>query len=103
MDEATMKNANRILLRFVTDQEGKVRYGLRQRQAYFEAMERGEEPKGYRVEFVSQTANQIFSWLAERAQEFNRQYPQDRLSTEDFKDILATAHARLVAKTSGRR
>lgn len=103
MDEATMKNANRILLKFVADIDGKVKYGLRQRQAYFEALERGEEPNNYRIEFISKTANQAIGWLAERAVEFNRQFPQDRLSAEDFKDILATAHARLVAKTSGQR
>lgn len=103
MDENTLKNANRILVRFISDTDAKVRYGLRQRQAYFEALDRGEEPRNYRVEAISQIANQIFTWLAEQGELFAREFPQDRLSTEDLKDILITAHARLVAKTSGQR
>lgn len=103
MDEATMKNAQRILLKFVSDMDAKVRYGLRQRQAYFEAVERGEAPKTYRSEFISKLADQVFGWLAQRGEEFAQLYPQDRLSTEDLKDVLVTAHQRLVAKTSGRR
>ncbi len=100
MDEATIKNANQILIRFVSDLEAKVRYGLKQRQAYHEAVERGEEPRDYRSDFLNKMANEIFGWLGERGQEFSKLYPQDRLSVEDFKDVLITAHARLVARTS---
>lgn len=103
MDDATLKNANEVLVRFVSDIDAKLRYGLRQRQAYFDAIERGEDPSNYRVNFISQTANEIFGWLAEKGREFAQRFPQDRLSTEDLKDILITAHARLVAKTSGQR
>jgi hypothetical protein len=103
MDDQTLINANRILLRFVTDIEAKVRYGARMRQAMFDAMNRGEEPKGYRIDFINRTANQAIGWLAERAAEFNAKHPQDRISTDDFADILATAHARLRARTSGQR
>lgn len=99
MDDATAQNATRILIRFVTDLEGKVRYGLRQRQLYHEAVERGEEPRDYRSDFLNKMANDIFGWLAQQGQAFSAQYPQDRLSVEDFKDVLITAHARLNSRT----
>jgi len=98
MDDATAQNATRILIKFVSDVEAKVRYGLRQRQLYHEAVERGEEPKNYRSDFLNKMANDAIGWLAERAREFNATYPQDRLSIEDFKDVLITAHARLAAR-----
>lgn len=100
MDD-TAKKANLILVRFVTDIETKVRYGQRQRNAMVEALNRGEDPRGYRVEWISKVANQVISLLGERGIEFNTAYPQDRISTEDFQDVLATAQARLRAKTSG--
>ncbi len=100
MDETTMRNANRILLRFVDDEDAKVRYGLKLRQAYFEAIERGEVPNDYRSTYISDVANRIFGWLADQAEDFEKRYPQDRLSSEDLKDILLTAHSRLVAKTT---
>ena len=103
MDEATMKNAQRILLRFVSDMDAKVRYGLARRAEYFEAVARGEDPKTYRSEFISKLADQVFGWLAKKGEEFAALYPQDRLSTEDLKDILITAHQRLVSRTAARR
>jgi len=98
MDETTMKNANRLLQRFVSDTESKLRYGLRLRQAYFEAVQRGEDPKNYRTEFISNTSTEVFAWLTEKAREFNKKFPQDRMSGHDFLDILATAHHRLQEK-----
>lgn len=101
MDDVTMERASKILLRFVEDEEGKVRYGLKLRKQYFEAQERGEELNDYRSSFVSRASIEIFGWLETKCTEFAEKYPQDRLSTEDLKDILITAHSRLVEKTGG--
>lgn len=100
MDD-TAKKANLILVRFVTDIETKIRYGQKQRQIMVEALEKGENPRGYRVDWISKTANQIIGFLGDRGAEFNNSFPQDRISTEDFADVLATAQARLRSKTSG--
>lgn len=103
MDDQTIINANRILLRFATDTEAKVRYGLRQRQELKEAVRRGETPTGYRVDFINKASRDMFTFLSQKAQEFNAAYPQDRMNTDDFSDILMTAHAILRSKTSGKR
>lgn len=100
MDE-TSKNASRILLQFVTDKDAKVRYGKRQRDMMIEAVERGEQPKGYRIEWLDSTAQAIFQLLSEKGAEFNNQHPQDRVSTDDFDDALETCQARL--RTAAKR
>lgn len=101
MDDQTLRNANAILIRFITDIDSKLRYGSKQRQNYLEAIDRGEEPKGYRVEYICKTVEQLIGWLSIKAKEFNDKYPQDRISVEDLMDILATTHAKLKSKTSG--
>jgi hypothetical protein len=95
MDEATYKKANQILLRFVTDIEGKLRYGARIRLQMHETLNRGEDPNNYRSEFIAKASTELFGWLALKAEEFNELYPHDRMSSEDFSDILATAQFKL--------
>lgn len=99
MDDATMERASKILLRFVEDTDAKVHYGLKLRRRYFEALERGEDLNDYRSSYISKLSSDIFGWLQEQALLFAEKFPQDRISTEDLKDILMTAHSRLVAKT----
>jgi len=94
MDEDA-KSASLVLLRFVTDKEAKLRYGAKLRASMQASISRGEEPSGYRVEWILQTVSDIFTWLGTRAAEFNAKHPQDRVSADDFSDILATASARL--------
>ena len=103
MDDQTLIAANRIFLRFATDIDAKIRYGQRQRQTLKEALARGETPKGYRVDFINRTARDLFKFLADRALEFNIAYPQDRMNTDDFADILLTAMKLLQSKISGKR
>lgn len=98
MEESTLKKANEIMIRFVSDTEAKVRYGLRQRQEFHESMEKGTAIRNYRSEYILKLTYEIFGWFAEKAEEFAAQYPQDRITTEDLKDILVTAHGRLMAR-----
>lgn len=91
----TAKNASRILLKFVTDRDAKLRYGAKLRNMMQETISRGEEPKGYRVDWILKTVNEMFQWLSTKAAEFNAQYPQDAISADDFSDVLATASTRL--------
>jgi hypothetical protein len=91
----TAKNANRIILKFITDKEAKLRYGAKLRAEMQEMLGRGEEPKGYRVEWILRTVNELFTWLGEKAAEFNAAHPQDAISVDDFSDVLATAQMRI--------
>lgn len=91
----TARNANRILLKFITDKESKLRYGAKLRAEMQEAIGRGESPKGYRVDWILKTVTELFGWLGEKAAEFNAAHPQDAISADDFSDVLATAQMRL--------
>jgi hypothetical protein len=91
----TARNANRIILKFVTDKDAKLRYGARLRAMMQEAISRGEEPKGYRVDWILKTVTEMFAWLATKAAEFNAAHPQDAISADDFSDVLSTAQMRI--------
>jgi hypothetical protein len=95
MSTETARKASLILLRFVTDREAKLRYGARIRAMMHEAIERGEEPKHYRVKWIVNTTGELFQWLANKAAEFNAAHPQDAISTDDLSDLLATAQSKL--------
>ena len=101
MDRKTVHAANEILLRFVTDVDAKLRYGAKMRQAIVDALDRGEDPKGYRWDFLNEASTGLFAWLAERAEEFDTAYPQDKISAQDLADILSLAQMKLKAKISG--
>lgn len=101
MDQKTIQAANEILLRFVTDVDAKLRFGAKMRQQIVDALDKGEDPKGYRWDFLNETSTNLFAWLAERAQEFDAAYPQDKVSAQDMADILALAQMKLKAKISG--
>lgn len=91
----TARNAHRILLRFITDKEAKLRYGARLRAMMQEAIGRGESPTGYRVDWILKTVTEMFAWLAVKAGEFNAAHPQDAISADDLSDVLSTAQMRL--------
>jgi len=95
MNDDTAKNASRILLKFVSDKEAKLRYGAKLRVEMQATIGRGENPTGYRVEWILKTVTELFTWLGNKAAEFNSEHPQDAVSTDDFSDILATAQARI--------
>lgn len=94
MDD-TSQAANRILLRLVSDKEARVKFGLKQRQAMMSAIKRGEEPQGYRPDWIRNTVRAVFQTLAEKAMEFNEIHPQDRISNHDLADVIATCASRL--------
>lgn len=99
MDETAVK-ASRILLKFVTDKDAKLRYGLQRRAEMFKRMADGEEPSGYRAEWIKTSVNAVLKTLIEKAQEFNAMYPQDTISTKDFLDVLATTANRVKQQES---
>jgi len=100
MDDAS-KNATRILYRFVTDKDSRLQYGSKLRAEMHEAIKRGEEPQGYRIEWIKSCVKDIFQLLGNKAAEFNVLYPQDRISNMDMHDVLVTAVAKL--RNSGKQ
>jgi hypothetical protein len=97
MDEVS-RNAVRILSKWAVDIRKKLDYADSQRRQLYQQYKQGAELRGYRVEWISQTATDIWDWLAIKCDEFNAAYPQDRATAGDLLDILSTAVARLKAK-----
>jgi len=91
--------AREILRRFCTEDEVRVKFATKSREALHEA--RGEEPQGHRVEWVTATTGKVVKALLEAAEEFNGTYPYDIILLGDFLDVLATVKGRLVRSAEG--
>lgn len=83
--------AAEVLVAVVGSEGNRLETGLRRRQMIREAIERGERPTGYRVEWLRQASLAVVSKLKEIGQEFNARNPDDQASVADFLDILANA------------
>src|SRR5690348_76518 len=59
-------------------------------------LEAGLPVTGYRVTFLAVVSRDIMSLLCAAAERFNRDHPDDLLSTADMLDCLATSRSRLL-------
>jgi hypothetical protein len=84
--------ASEMLHKLVTNDQAKLRWGSMQRQKIKTVIDAGHQPSpGYRVDWLQNTAMEIIGLLRQKAHEFNTLFPHDRISTEDFLDVLNTA------------
>lgn len=60
------------------------------RQVMHAAIARGEEPKGYRPDFITDTSRELAQFLLQRCERFNLEYVDDMASVADMLDILST-------------
>lgn len=90
MDPLQIRFANEVLHTLVTAHKARLANSIQRRNTVMEAINRGEEPSGYRVDFLRASAKRILVELAEIAREFNAEYPDDRCTAQDFIDILGT-------------
>lgn len=95
IDDATLDNAIDVLRRFVGDNEAKLRYGMKQREAIRQQIAKGERPNHYRYEWLLVTVKDLFAFLGDRMEKFNQDYPADRISAQDLYDVLNTALTRV--------
>jgi hypothetical protein len=95
-------NANNILIQVVTNNEIKLNYGYRLRQEIKTAVDKKERAAGYRAEWLNCAIRDIISCLSVISEQFNKRYPQDRVSSHDFVDILLSSIARIKATAKER-
>ena len=74
----------------VNEKQSRLRRGLILRQAMHHQIERGEDPTGYRAEWLKATTRKVSQLLAEEAERFNKTYVNDMASVPDLLDVLAT-------------
>lgn len=80
-----------IFVRTKMNEQAKYRKGQGIREIIFQKLALGEEVEGYRIDFLRNSVNRLFHFMEEIGTEFNKKYPEDRFTTNDFGDILATA------------
>ena len=79
-----------VLLRVRTDDGVKLKYGIARRSIVADALARGEDPDDRRIDWIRSTVAKINEVLLESAEEFNKTYPHDLISTLDMQDTLNT-------------
>ncbi len=79
----------------IRHQERRLRNAAALRKVLGEALDRGEDPAHYRLEFLRTSVLRVNDALAECARQFDAEHPDDRCSAADFIDILATTMHRL--------
>lgn len=77
-----------ILHYAVTSESVKLRWGTLQRQIMKDKIARGEPVSGYRADWLRKSRNAVVETLSKCAEEFNGQYPHDRISAVDLVDVL---------------
>lgn len=87
--------AKRIFAKFDNDEKSRLYNGAAIRREIRDAIDRGEEPVGYRVEWLKKSSQKVIHTLHEVAKEFNKEYPHDKASVQDLCDILNTTLKRL--------
>ncbi len=91
----TLRNSIAVLHRFVADKDSKIRFGIRVREQLRLALQRGEQPVSYRLDWLIEASDAVFACMREKAREFNENYPQDHISAQDLLDVLLTSVNRL--------
>ena len=78
------------VLRLVhTQKMSKLMNGMLKRRAIKEALERGEKPTGYRVDWLHSSSQKVIETLRIVATEFNNDHKDDTASVHDLVDIVS--------------
>jgi hypothetical protein len=88
--------ARNILWRFLTEENLRIAFATKNREAMHASVKAGKEPLGHRVEFVVNSSNFVIAKLLELAKTYNDTYPYDTVLLSDFLDIIATSRARFL-------
>lgn len=86
-----------ILHHVVTDDKVKLAWGRMRRQQDKEVVKSGQDPKGYRADFLRSSIRAVNDTLMKCAEDFNKANPHDRVSVRDFLDILGNIYNRYKA------
>lgn len=88
MTEAQTKAAVAVIFKARTDQFVKLRFGFRKRQALSDAFANNTlDKEDYRYKWLKHTRNQLVEFLRQKSEEFNTEYPHDKISLHDFVDV----------------
>jgi hypothetical protein len=89
-----MKDTDQLKTRInklIAQYDNRTKTGIRRRNEMADTINSGNRPKGYRYEFLVDSAYRIIDELGEIAKEFNDAHIDDMCTNFDFIDTLTTA------------
>ena len=94
-EEEQIAYIQEVLRTVAIDDQARLKRGLQLRDEMHAAIARGEEPRGYRVDWLERSVQRVIQVVLGCGEEFNTLYNDDKASQADFADILLTAMQRL--------
>ena len=83
-----------------TDQQVKLRFGVRKRSALAVAIKAGTiDPEDYRYKWIKSARDSVIDSLGVSAEAFNARHPHDSISVNDFIDVLNSVLLQIKAAT----
>jgi hypothetical protein len=98
-DKIRLDFAVKVLHRYVTSSDTRLRYGQLQRRDMKDDIENGVKPTGYRAEWLVSTTDALLDVLIEASRQFNASYHFDMISTNDMRDVLIGLLDQIDSKT----
>ena len=77
-----------ILKQVHLQKQSKLMNGMLLRKEIRDALDRGEVPKGYRVDWLGESSHRIMGLLTQISMEFNDEHKDDAISVHDLLDVL---------------
>ena len=91
MTEAEQKDFTvAVFSALVGEKQDRLARGAILRQAMHDTLARGEEPKGYRPDWITEQSRGLVNFLVDAGEKFNLEHPDDQISVSDLLDVLAT-------------
>lgn len=87
--------AARVIKEFLTDQAGRIRYGMRARRLILKQMHHDQPATGPRVEWLHATVPRVMDALKQASHEYGSRYPWDAISYLDLQDVLRSCLAQI--------
>ena len=87
-----------VLKTLAIDDQTRLRNGLKLRDEMHATLAKGQNPSGYRIEWINECMGLILETLRLCAEKFNAIHPEDKVSVLDFCDILMATHNTVKSK-----
>lgn len=86
-----LKDTVRFFYKLIASQKSRLEYGSHDRKRIRAQIDANQKPTGYRVDWILKSSNEIIILLGQLAKDFNNMYPEDKISSDDYSDVLSTA------------
>lgn len=92
--------AVKVLGRIQKNEVRRLQAGLTLRSHLKKLMDDGVEVSHYRLDWLTTSKSRLVGVLQVFANEFNEQYPKDKISSHDFVDLLSSTISAIIGSSS---